>query len=124
MKSQNCANLCRVLLVSLSVLAFDVQAGPLMFLTNRLPAAMSDLPRYEKLPLFYPHRKSFTCVYQDQHVPPIDPQAELWFQPISYRWATNLKSYSSAKEPERFSRYYESMASGSALIVIRAAPAQ
>jgi len=80
MKSQNCANLCRVLLVSLSVLAFDVQAGPLMFLTNRLPAAMSDLPRYEKLPLFYPHRKSFTCVYQDQHVPPIDPQAELWFQ--------------------------------------------
>ena len=41
---------------------------------------MSDLPRYEKLPLFNPHRKTFTCVYQDQHVPPIDPQAELWFQ--------------------------------------------
>ncbi|WP_425485199.1 DUF6396 domain-containing protein [Burkholderia guangdongensis] len=41
---------------------------------------MSDLPRYEKLPLFSPHRKTFTCVYQDQHVPPIDPQAELWFQ--------------------------------------------
>jgi hypothetical protein len=41
---------------------------------------MSDLPRYEKLPLFNPHRKSFTCVYQDQHVPPIDPPAELWFQ--------------------------------------------
>nr|WP_318828197.1 hypothetical protein [Burkholderia cepacia] len=41
---------------------------------------MSDLPRYEKLPLFNPHRKTFTCVYQDQHVPPVDPQAELWFQ--------------------------------------------
>ncbi|HDR9039028.1 TPA: sel1 repeat family protein [Burkholderia vietnamiensis] len=41
---------------------------------------MSDLPRYENLPLFNPHRKSFTCVYQDQHVPPVDPQAELWFQ--------------------------------------------
>ncbi|AOI94002.1 sel1 repeat family protein [Burkholderia pseudomultivorans] len=41
---------------------------------------MSDLPRYEKLPLFSPHRKTFTCVYQNQHVPPIDPQAELWFQ--------------------------------------------
>lgn len=41
---------------------------------------MSDLPRYEKLPLFSPHRKTFTCVYQDQHVPPVDPQAELWFQ--------------------------------------------
>ncbi|MGS0891922.1 DUF6396 domain-containing protein [Burkholderia stagnalis] len=41
---------------------------------------MSDLPRYEKLPLFNPHRKSFTCVYQDQHVPSVDPEAELWFQ--------------------------------------------
>jgi len=51
---------------------------------------------------------------------PFQVEAELWFQPISYRWATNLKSYSSAKEPERFSRYYESMASGSALIVDRA----
>lgn len=43
-------------------------------------AAMSDLPRYEKLPLFDPHRKSFKCTYQAQHVPPMDPQAELWFQ--------------------------------------------
>ncbi|AOI61322.1 hypothetical protein WI26_26070 [Burkholderia diffusa] len=41
---------------------------------------MSDLPRYEKLPLFNPHRKEFKCVYQDQHVPAIDAQAELWFQ--------------------------------------------
>ncbi|MEQ5844345.1 MULTISPECIES: SEL1-like repeat protein [Paraburkholderia] len=41
---------------------------------------MSDLPRYEKLPLFKPHRTTFTCVYQDQHVPPVDPQAEAWFQ--------------------------------------------
>ncbi|WP_027803924.1 SEL1-like repeat protein, partial [Paraburkholderia dilworthii] len=41
---------------------------------------MSHLPRYQKLPLFDPHRRSFTCVYQDQHVPAIDPQAEAWFQ--------------------------------------------
>ncbi|WP_201703066.1 tetratricopeptide repeat protein [Paraburkholderia kirstenboschensis] len=41
---------------------------------------MSSLPRYEKLPLFDPHRKSFACVYQDQHVPANDPQAEVWFQ--------------------------------------------
>ncbi|RQH05848.1 tetratricopeptide repeat protein [Paraburkholderia dinghuensis] len=41
---------------------------------------MSDLPRYEKLPLFNPHRKTFTCEHQGQHVPPVDPQAELWFQ--------------------------------------------
>ncbi|MEJ8800138.1 tetratricopeptide repeat protein [Trinickia caryophylli] len=41
---------------------------------------MSELPRYEKLPPFNPHRKAFTCVYQDQHVPAVDPQAEQWFQ--------------------------------------------
>ncbi|MBN3815713.1 sel1 repeat family protein [Paraburkholderia sp. Se-20369] len=41
---------------------------------------MSDLPRYEKLPLFNPHRKEFTCKYHEQNVPPIDSQAELWFQ--------------------------------------------
>lgn len=69
-----------VLSIVLSVLAVHAQAGPLTSLTNKLTAAMSDLPRYEKLPLFNPHRKTFTCVYQDQHVPPVDPQAELWFQ--------------------------------------------
>lgn len=40
----------------------------------------SDLPRYTKLPLFAPHRKDFTCVYQDSHLPPVDPLANLWFQ--------------------------------------------
>jgi len=50
---------------------------------------------------------------------PFQVEADLWFQPISYRWATNLKSYG-AKEPERFTRYYESMAQGSGLIVDRA----
>ncbi|MGN6317470.1 hypothetical protein [Trinickia sp.] len=59
-----CTNLCRVLLVSLLVLAVEAQAGPLMSLTNRLTVAMSGLPRYEKLPLLNPHRKSFTCAYQ------------------------------------------------------------
>lgn len=57
-----------------------VYAGPLTNLTNKLTAAMSDLPRYEKLPPFNPHRKDFKCVYQDQRVPSIDPQAEQWFQ--------------------------------------------
>ncbi|WP_454874300.1 tetratricopeptide repeat protein [Paraburkholderia xenovorans] len=49
---------------------------------RQLMTAMSssDLPRYTKLPLFAPHRKDFTCVYQEQHLPPVDPQAELWFQ--------------------------------------------
>ena len=50
---------------------------------------------------------------------PFQVDAELWFQPISYRWATNLKSYS-GKEPERFTRYYEAMATGSGLMIHRA----
>jgi len=50
---------------------------------------------------------------------PFQVEAEIWFQPISYRWAVNLKSYK-AKEPERFTRYYDSMASGSGLMVHRA----
>lgn len=41
-------------------------------------------------------------------------EAELWFQPIGYRWAANLRKYD-AEEPRRFSKYFESMASGSAL---------
>jgi hypothetical protein len=49
---------------------------------------------------------------------PFQVEAELWFQPISYRWATNLKSYS-GKEPERFTRYYDAMAPGSGVIVDR-----
>jgi hypothetical protein len=70
----------RFFVAGLSMLAIGSQASPLTALTSKLNAHMSDLPRYEKLPLFNPHRKTFTCVYQDQHVPPIDPQAELWFQ--------------------------------------------
>jgi hypothetical protein len=50
---------------------------------------------------------------------PFQVDAELWFQPISYRWANNLKPYN-AMEPQRFTRYYESMSSGSALVLVRA----
>jgi uncharacterized protein len=70
----------RLLFGGFCVLAADSQASSLTALTSKLSTSMSDLPRYEKLPLFNPHRKSFTCIYQDQHVPAIDPQAELWFQ--------------------------------------------
>jgi hypothetical protein len=49
---------------------------------------------------------------------PFQVEAELWFQPISYRWANNLKSYK-AMEPERFTRYYDAMSSGSALMLVR-----
>jgi hypothetical protein len=45
---------------------------------------------------------------------PFQVEAELWFQPISYRWAENLRRYD-APEPRRFNRYYDSMAGGSAV---------
>ena len=40
--------------------------------------------------------------------------AELWFQPIAYRWAENLRGYD-APETRRFVRYYESMSGASAV---------
>jgi hypothetical protein len=43
---------------------------------------------------------------------PFQVDAELWYQPVAYRWAINLKSYTAA-EPQRFVRYYEESASGS-----------
>jgi hypothetical protein len=46
-------------------------------------------------------------------------EAAMWFQPISFRWAVNLKPYN-AMEPQRFTRYYESMASGSGVQLARA----
>lgn len=70
----------RLLLASLVLVADGVQANHLTALTSKLSAISSDLPRHEKLPLFNPHRKTFICVYQDQHLPPVDPQAELWLQ--------------------------------------------
>jgi hypothetical protein len=42
--------------------------------------------------------------------------AELWFQPIGYRWADNLSGYDSF-ETQRFVRYYRDMASASATLI-------
>ena len=50
---------------------------------------------------------------------PFRVDATLWFQPISYRWAENLRAYNAA-EPRRFTRYYDAMSSGSAAAVARA----
>jgi hypothetical protein len=50
---------------------------------------------------------------------PLRVDVELWFQPISYRWAANLRSYMAA-EPQRFTRYYDAMSSGSAVLIDRA----
>jgi hypothetical protein len=50
---------------------------------------------------------------------PFQVDAEFWFQPISFRWANNLKTYN-AMEPQRFTRYYDAMSSGSAVLIARA----
>ena len=50
---------------------------------------------------------------------PFQVEAELWYQPISYRWASNLREYKAA-ETERFVKYFDSMSSASAVILARA----
>jgi len=42
--------------------------------------------------------------------------AELWFQPIGYRWALNLDEYETF-ETDRFIRYYRDMAASFAMVV-------
>ena len=41
-------------------------------------------PRHQALKTFDPHRKDFTCVYEANAVPPIDPEAEGWHQQAMY----------------------------------------
>jgi hypothetical protein len=49
---------------------------------------------------------------------PFRVQVELYYQPIGYRWANNLRPYGSqAMEPRRFTGYYDAMSNGSAVIV-------
>ena len=50
---------------------------------------------------------------------PFQVEAELWFQPIAFRWAMNLKSYD-AMETKRFVGYYEQTAAGSGVVLAKA----
>jgi hypothetical protein len=45
---------------------------------------------------------------------PFHIEAELWYQPIGFRWAHNLAPYN-ADEPRRFVNYYDSMVSSTAV---------
>ena len=45
--------------------------------------------------------------------------AELWYQPIGFRWAHNLSPYK-ASEPQRMVKYYDTVAPDSAIILARA----
>lgn len=49
---------------------------------------------------------------------PVTVRVALWFQPIAYRWAQNLAAYD-APETERFVRFYDAMASRSAVVIAR-----
>ena len=42
------------------------------------------------------------------------------YQPIGFRWAQNLKPYTQAPEPRRFTEYYDAMAAGTAAVLARA----
>jgi hypothetical protein len=45
---------------------------------------------------------------------PFSITAELWYQPVGYRWAQNLRDYD-AMETQRFADYYDSMSGASAV---------
>jgi hypothetical protein len=51
---------------------------------------------------------------------PFEFNAELWYQPIGYRWANNLKSFAE-DEPGRFTGYFDSMGAGSAALLTKVA---
>lgn len=50
---------------------------------------------------------------------PFTVLAELWYQPIGYRWAHNLESHD-APETDRFVRQYEALADVSGIVLARA----
>jgi hypothetical protein len=50
---------------------------------------------------------------------PFHVEAELWYQPIGFRWAHNLASYD-AYETKRFVRYYDASPSATALVLAQA----
>jgi hypothetical protein len=49
---------------------------------------------------------------------PFHVEAELWYEPIAYRWAHNLSPYKS-EEPQRIVNYYESQAAGAAVMLAK-----
>jgi len=50
---------------------------------------------------------------------PFRVEAELWYEPIGFRWAHNLAPYH-AEEPQRLVKYYDSLGSGAAVILAKA----
>ncbi len=50
---------------------------------------------------------------------PFRVEAELWYQPIGYRWAHNLSGYSAA-ETQRFVGYYDAAPQSTAIVLAHA----
>ena len=50
---------------------------------------------------------------------PLELTAELWYQPIGFRWASNLKPYPAA-ETQTFSAFFDSMTKGNAVVLATA----
>ena len=50
---------------------------------------------------------------------PFKVEAELWYQPIGFRWAHNLQAYK-ASEPQRMVKYYEAASQKSAVMLAKA----
>lgn len=51
---------------------------------------------------------------------PFQVSVELWYQPIGYRWANNLKPYDQAAEPHRFNGIYDAMGPATGVVLARA----
>jgi hypothetical protein len=54
---------------------------------------------------------------------PFKVEAELWYQPIGFRWAHNLEPYK-ASEPQRMVKYYEEASQKSAVMLAKAEASQ
>jgi hypothetical protein len=54
----------------------------------------------------------------DESQGPFNVQVELWYQPISFRWAKNLTQYQ-AQEIQKFGSYYDTMSNSSAVLLAR-----
>jgi hypothetical protein len=65
-------------------------------------------------------RVRYRVALPDGAAAPLRVEAELWYQPIAFRWAENLRGYAT-EETQRFGRYYAENAAGSATPLARAA---
>jgi hypothetical protein len=64
------------------------------------------------------HRVRYSAAVGDA-TGPFRVEAELWYEPIGFRWAHNLAPYD-AVEPKKFLGYYKAMSNDAAVLIARA----